>query len=79
MQDGLYPGVNVSEWRLIGPNLASLIVHLRLHFRLSVCKIQEFLQEVIGIPLSVGVLQQCYEEAAVSAAPLEDKLLETLL
>ena len=79
MQDGLYPGVKVSEWRLIGPNLASLIVHLHLRFRLSVSKNQEFLREVIGIPLSVGVLQQCYEEAAVSAVPLEDKLVDDLL
>lgn len=77
-RDTLYPKVEVSEWRLIGPNLASLVVHLRLRWRLSVRKTQEILREVMGIPLSIGVLQQCNEQAAVGAAPLEDKLVEDL-
>ncbi|EIJ35177.1 IS66 family transposase [Thiothrix nivea] len=75
----LYPGVEVGEWRLIGANLAALIVHLRLRSRLSLRLTQELLREVLGIPLSTGVLQQCFEEAAASAIPLEDALVEDLL
>ncbi|WP_242632653.1 IS66 family transposase [Thiothrix fructosivorans] len=77
--DPLYPEVDVGEWRLIGGNLAALIVHLRLRSRLSLRGTQELLREVLGIPLSVGVLQQCFEEAAASASPLEDALVEGLL
>lgn len=40
---------------------------------------QEFLREVMGIPLSIGVLWQCIQEAAVAAVPLEDKLVEDLM
>ena len=75
----LYPAVEVGEWRLIGANLAALIVHLRLRSRLSLRLTQELLHDLFGIPLSVGALQQCFEEAAASAAPLEDALVEDLL
>ena len=75
----LYPEVEVGEWRLIGANLAALIVHLRLRSRLSLRLTQELLHDLLGIPLSVGALQQCFEEAAASAAPLEDALVEDLL
>lgn len=63
----------------MGANLAALIVHLRLGSRLSLRRTQELLHDVLGIPLSVGVLQQCFEEAAASAAPLEDALVKDLL
>ena len=75
----MYPSVEVTEWRLIGPNLASLIVHLRLRWRLSVRRTQELLDEVLGIPLSVGALQQCYEEVAAGAEPLDDTLVQELI
>jgi len=74
-----YPKTDVAEWRLIGPKLASLVVHLRLRCRMSVRGSQAFLHEVLGIPLSVGALQQCFVEAAASAAPLEDALVAELL
>lgn len=75
----LYPEVEVGEWRLIGANLAALIVHLRLRSRLSLRLTQELLHDLLGIPLSIGALQHCFEEAAASAAPLEDALVEDLL
>ena len=77
--DSNYPEVVLGEWRLIGPKLASLVVHLRFRWRLSVRRTQELLQELLGIPLSVGALHQCTEEAAAGAAPLEEKLVEELL
>ena len=77
--DPLYPDTPLGQWRLIGPTLASLIVYLRLRARLSIRSSQELLARVLGIELSVGVLQQCFEQAAAGAAPLEDALAEQLL
>lgn len=75
----LYPDTPLGQWRLIGPTLASFIVHLRLRWRLSIRRSQELLAQVLGIELSVGALQQCFEQAAAGAAPLEDALVEQLL
>jgi len=41
--DPLLAGVELSEWRVVGPGLAGLIVALSLRFRLSRARIQEFL------------------------------------
>ncbi len=68
----------LSEWRWIGPYLASLIVHLKMNFRLPIRKIQELLN-YFGIRLSTGAIQQCYEESGVAVAPLENPILETLI
>ncbi|QQO57539.1 MAG: hypothetical protein N838_33490 [Thiohalocapsa sp. PB-PSB1] len=42
-----------SEWRLVGPGLASLIVALRLRFRMSYRRIRECLHDWLGSSLSV--------------------------
>lgn len=70
--------MQLSEWRLIGPYLASLIVHLKMNFRLPIRKIQELLN-YFGISLSAGSIQQCYEESGIAVAPLEKPILETLI
>ena len=70
--------MQLSEWRLIGPYLASLIVHLKMNFRLPIRKIQELLN-YFGIRLSAGSIQQCYEESGIAVAPLEKPILETLI
>jgi transposase len=68
----------LSEWRWVGPYLASLIVHLKMDFRLPIRKIQGLLN-YFGIRLSAGVIQQCYEESGVAVAPLANPILETLI
>lgn len=67
--------VQVREWRLVGPGLATLIVALSLRFRLSRARIQEFLHDWLGIDLSIGTIHQTLHEAAAVVAPAEERLL----
>ena len=70
--------VSLSEWHLIGPQLASLIVCLAQRMRLSRGKIQEFLRDWLGVSLSTAVISQCLHEAGRAVEPLEEPLLEEL-
>jgi hypothetical protein len=73
--DPLLAGVELSEWRVVGPGLATLIVALAFRFRLSRVRIQEFLGEWLGVTLSVGTLHQTLHEAGAVVAPAEDQLV----
>jgi hypothetical protein len=55
----LWWGVKLSEWRWLGPELLSRILGLRVRLRASRAREQEFLQDWRGLPLSIGLLQQC--------------------
>ena len=77
--DPLLAGVELSEWRVVGPGLAGLIVALSLRFRLSRARIQEFLEEWLGVELSIGTIHQTLHEAAAALAPAEDELVEAVL
>jgi transposase len=66
----------LSEWRLIGPTLASLIVCLALRMRLSRAKTREWLRDWLHLELSTGVIDQCVREAGLAAAPLQEPLVE---
>jgi hypothetical protein len=67
--------VALSEWHLVGPTLASLIICLSLRLRLSRPRIREFLSEWLGVELSVGCINQCLAEGGRAMAPLEDELV----
>ena len=67
--------VQVSEWRLVGPGLATLIVALSLRFRMSRARIQEFLHAWLGVELSIGTIHQTLHEAAAAVAPAEATLI----
>ena len=71
--------VALSEWRLVGPGLATLIVALHLRFRLSYRRIREFLHDWLGLSLSVGTLDHTLREAAAATAPLEKELIEAVV
>jgi transposase len=71
--------VALSEWRLVGPGLASLIVALHLRFRMSYRRIREFLHDGLGLRLSVGTLQGTLHEAAAATAPLEQELIDAVV
>jgi hypothetical protein len=75
----LLAGVELSEWRLVGPGLAVLIVALALRFRLSRARIQECLREWLGVELSIGTIHQTIHEAGAAVAPAEDELVEAVL
>ena len=77
--DPLLAGVELSEWRVVGPGLAGLIVALSLRFRLSRARIQEFLGEWLGVELSIGTIHQTLHEAAAALAPAEDELVDAVL
>ena len=70
--------VELSEWRLIGPGLASLMVCLVQRLRLSRRKVQEFLRDWLGVELSTAVISQCLIEAGRAVQPLEAPLVEEL-
>lgn len=68
-------GVALTEWHLVGPLLAALIICLSLRMRLSRSRIQEFLADWLGITLSVGCINQCIHEGGRAVAPLEEALV----
>ena len=68
--------VALSEWRLVGPGLATLIVALHQRFRLSYRRIREFLHDWLGLRLSIGTLKATVHEAAAATAPLEAELIQ---
>jgi transposase len=77
--DPLLVGVELSEWRLVGPGLAALIVALALRFRLSRARIREFLGEWLGLALSIGTIHQTLHEASAAVAPAEEELVQAVL
>ena len=72
-------GIELSEWRLVGPGLAALIVALALRFRLSRARIQEVLGEWLGLDLSLGTIHQTIHEASAAVAPAEEELIQAVL
>lgn len=67
--------VALTEWHLVGPTLASLIICLSMRMRLSRARIREFLQDWLGIILSIGCINQCITEGGRAAASLEEELI----
>ena len=77
--DSSLANVELSQWRLIGPSLAALIVCLSFRMRLSRPRIREFLNDWLGITLSVGSINKAIHESGRAAMPLENELLEEVL
>lgn len=67
--------VEITEWHLIGPTLASLIICLSLRMRQSRPRIREFLVDWLGISLSKGVISKCIAEGGRAVAQLEDAFI----
>ena len=68
--------VALTEWRVAGPTLATLIVCLSLRMRCSRASIKEFLLDWFGVYLSTATINQCIHEAGRAVAPLELQLAE---
>lgn len=64
--------VEITEWHLIGPTLASLIICLSLRMRQSRPRIREFLIDWLGISISKGVISKCIAEGGRAVSQLED-------
>jgi transposase len=73
-----WPGVKISEQRLLGPRLAASVVYLCVRMRLPRRKVQELLMELLGLSVSVAVIDQTLQQAARSLAPLEEQISREL-
>lgn len=78
VSDSLTPNIFLSEWRLVGPGLAALIVCLAYRMRLSRVLTQEFLNDWLGLEISVGTLHATLHESGAAALPVEDELVEAI-
>jgi hypothetical protein len=67
--------VALTERHLVGPTLVSLIICLSQRMRMSRHRIQEFLNDWLGVSLSVGVINQSIIEGGRAVAPLEKELI----
>ena len=66
----------LSERRLVGPTLASLILCLSFRMRLSRPRIREFLNDWLNLKLGKGTISNCISEAGLAAGPVENQLIE---
>ena len=71
----LTPTILLSEWRLVGPGLAALIVCLTYRMRLSRARVQEFLSDWLGLEISVGTIHATLHESGAAALPVEEELV----
>lgn len=71
--------VGLSQWRLVGPDLMSLIICLALRMRLSRERIKEFLHDWLGLDLSKGTINQCVHEGGRAVEPVEEQLIEEIV
>ena len=72
--------VKLSEWRLCGPRLASLIVCMTFHLRVSRRNIQAFFADWLHIDLSPGTINACIHELGRAVEPVvQDQLLPELV
>ena len=78
IEDSLWPGVDISQQRLLGPRLAATVVYLCLRMRLPRRKVSELMLELFGLQLSPALIDQTVHQAARSVAPLEQELAQQL-
>jgi hypothetical protein len=76
--EALWENVTPGQWRLIGPQLAGLIVLLSLRMRLSRQRIQELLDTLFALQVSTGLIDQTIREAGRLSQPLEEELVADL-
>jgi hypothetical protein len=76
--DPLWDKVELGEWRLVGARLAGVIVLLALRMRLSRARVRELLNELFGVELSTGVIDETIREAGRAVAPLEDEMVRDI-
>ena len=76
--DQAWQGVDIGQQRLLGPRLAAIVVFLCLRMRLSRQRVQELMQVLFGLKLSVGLIDQTVQQAARAVAPLEESIVEDI-
>ncbi len=76
--EGRSRDLKLTEYVLVGSNLASLIASLGVRYRLSRVKIGEFLADWLGVYLSVGTIDRCIREVGIACEPVVEELLAQL-
>ena len=71
--------VDLTEWRLVGPNLAAFIAYLCMDMRLTRRKVEVFLDDVLGLKLCIGTIQNSLIESARALSPVEDEIVRDVL
>ncbi len=68
--------VELTEWHLAGPMLVAFIGSLAMRQRLSRKRIQEFLNDWLGVYLGTATINQCIHEAGRAVEPVvEEQIL----
>ncbi len=78
VMEGRSRDLKLTEYVLVGSNLASFIASLGVRYRLSRVKIREFLSDWLGVSLSVGTIDRCIREAGIACEPVVEELLAQL-
>jgi hypothetical protein len=76
--DADWPGVDISEQRLLGPRLSAVVVYLCIRMRLPRRKVQELLMELFGLSLSTALIDQTLKQTARSIEPVQAQLAQDL-
>ncbi len=74
--EGRRRNLQLSERCLVGPMLATFIAALSLRFRLSRGKIQEFLDDWLGLELGPATIERCVHEFGSASEPVVEQLIE---
>ena len=76
---GNWQAVGMTEWRLIGPSLASMLVYMAYNLRITRRLIQQSLDDFFGLQLCTGSLNKSLRESARAMAPVEEQIVEDLV
>ena len=73
--EGRRRNLQLTERCLVGPALASFIAILSIRFRLSWQKIQEFLDDWLGLELGTASIDRCIREFGLACEPVVEDLV----
>ena len=76
--EGRSQDLQLTEYVLVGPVLATFIASLSVRYRMSRSKIQEFLKDWTNTQLSIGTIDRCIRETGIACVPVVESLVEQL-
>ena len=76
--EGRSKNLQLTEYVLVGPLLATFIASLSVRYRMSRTKIREFLQDWSNTELSIGTIDRCIRETGIACVPVVEELVEQL-
>ena len=76
---GDWQDVGMTEWRLIGPSLAAMMVYLAYNMRISRRLMKAYFEDIFGLTLCIGSIQKSLTESARALAPVETQLINDLI